>query len=140
MWSIFSCVCWLSVYLPWRNIFSDLLPLFQLGCWIFLLLSCISCLYILEIKPLSVASFETIFFHSVSYLFSFWFPLLLNILLKCLITYNWYNVTRILVTDIGFTFHLYIVCIMCSHQLLLSKIYKSIATLSIHKFYYLTPK
>ena len=37
----------------------------------FLLLSCISCLYILEIKPLSVASFETIFSHSVSCLFVF---------------------------------------------------------------------
>uniref|UniRef100_A0A8D0Y6E1 Uncharacterized protein n=1 Tax=Sus scrofa TaxID=9823 RepID=A0A8D0Y6E1_PIG len=61
---------------------------FSTGLLAFLLLSCISCLYILEIKPLSVASFETIFFHSVSYLFSFWFPLLLNILLKCLITYN----------------------------------------------------
>uniref|UniRef100_A0A8D1MVW7 Uncharacterized protein n=1 Tax=Sus scrofa TaxID=9823 RepID=A0A8D1MVW7_PIG len=37
----------------------------------FLLLSCISCLYILEIKPLSVASFETLFSHSVSCLFGF---------------------------------------------------------------------
>uniref|UniRef100_A0A8D1LB06 Uncharacterized protein n=1 Tax=Sus scrofa TaxID=9823 RepID=A0A8D1LB06_PIG len=43
----------------------------------FLLLSCISCLYILEIKPLSAASFETIFSHSVSCLFFFLcFPLL----------------------------------------------------------------
>ena len=31
----------------------------------------VSCLYILEIKPLSVASFETIFSHSVSCLFVF---------------------------------------------------------------------
>uniref|UniRef100_A0A8D1DR61 Uncharacterized protein n=1 Tax=Sus scrofa TaxID=9823 RepID=A0A8D1DR61_PIG len=37
----------------------------------FLLLSCISCLYIPEIKPLSVASFDTIFSHSVSCLFVF---------------------------------------------------------------------
>ena len=37
----------------------------------FLLLGCLSCLYILEIKPLSVASFETIFSHSVSCLFVF---------------------------------------------------------------------
>uniref|UniRef100_A0A8D1C1U6 Uncharacterized protein n=1 Tax=Sus scrofa TaxID=9823 RepID=A0A8D1C1U6_PIG len=36
-----------------------------------LLLSCISCLYILEFKPLSVASFESIFSHSVSCLFVF---------------------------------------------------------------------
>ena len=31
----------------------------------FLILSCMSCLYILEIKPLSVASFTNIFSHSV---------------------------------------------------------------------------
>jgi len=34
-------------------------------------LSCISCLYILEIKPLSVASLETVFSHSESCLFVF---------------------------------------------------------------------
>jgi len=37
----------------------------------FLLLSCISRLYILEIKPLSIASFETIFSHSASCLLVF---------------------------------------------------------------------
>ena len=41
-------------------------PFFHWVVGFFLLLSCISCLYILEIKPLSVASFETIFSHSVS--------------------------------------------------------------------------
>ena len=50
-----------------------LLPIFQLGCWGFLLLSGISCLYILEIKPLSVPPFETIFSHSVGCLFIFYF-------------------------------------------------------------------
>uniref|UniRef100_A0A8D0QX63 Uncharacterized protein n=1 Tax=Sus scrofa TaxID=9823 RepID=A0A8D0QX63_PIG len=44
---------------------------FSIGLLAFLLLSCISCLYILEIKPLSVASFETLFSHSVSCLFGF---------------------------------------------------------------------
>ena len=34
---------------------------FPIGLLAFLLLSCTSCLYILEIKPLSVASFEIIF-------------------------------------------------------------------------------
>jgi len=43
----------------------------SIGWLAFLLLSYISCLYILEIKPLSVASFETIFSHSVSCLFVF---------------------------------------------------------------------
>ena len=42
----------------------------------FLLLGCISCLYILEIKPLSVASFATIFSHSIALSFFLWFPLL----------------------------------------------------------------
>ena len=42
---------------------------FSIDWLVFLLLSCISCLYILEMKPLSVASFEMIFSHSVSCLF-----------------------------------------------------------------------
>ena len=45
------------------------LPIFGLGCLVLLLLSCMSCLYILEIKPLSVASFANIFYHSVGCLF-----------------------------------------------------------------------
>ena len=64
MLSIFSCVCWPSVYLPWRTVYSDLLPIFSIDLLAFLLLGCISCLYSLEIKPLSVISFETIFSHS----------------------------------------------------------------------------
>ena len=56
---------------------------FSIGLLAFLLLSCISCLYILEIKLLSVASFETIFSHSVSYLFVFF---LVSIALQKLIS------------------------------------------------------
>uniref|UniRef100_A0A8D0RJS9 Uncharacterized protein n=1 Tax=Sus scrofa TaxID=9823 RepID=A0A8D0RJS9_PIG len=37
---------------------------FSIDLLAFLLWSCISCFYILEIKPLSIASFETIFSHS----------------------------------------------------------------------------
>uniref|UniRef100_A0A8D0U344 Uncharacterized protein n=1 Tax=Sus scrofa TaxID=9823 RepID=A0A8D0U344_PIG len=44
---------------------------FSIGLLAFLLLNCISHFYILEIKPLSVASFETIFSHSISCLFFF---------------------------------------------------------------------
>ena len=32
--SIFSCACWPFVYL-WRNIYSGLLHIFPLGCWLF---------------------------------------------------------------------------------------------------------
>jgi len=46
---------------------------FSIGLLASLLLNCISCLYILEIKPLSVASFETVFSHSLSCLFVFFF-------------------------------------------------------------------
>ena len=44
---------------------------FSIDWLVFLLLGCISCLYILDIKLLSVASFETVLSHSVSYLFVF---------------------------------------------------------------------
>ena len=39
-------------------------PHFLNGLFAFLVLSCMSCLYILEIIPLSVVSFATIFSHS----------------------------------------------------------------------------
>ena len=43
---------------------------FWIGLFVFvLILSCMSCLYILEINPLSVASFANIFSHSEGYLF-----------------------------------------------------------------------
>ena len=37
---------------------------FLIGLFVFLALSCMSCLYILEINPLSVVSFAIIFSHS----------------------------------------------------------------------------
>ena len=43
-------------------------PLFD--CVVFLAVSCLSCLYILEINPLSVVSFVIIFSHSESCLFT----------------------------------------------------------------------
>ena len=70
MLGIVSCACWPSVYLPWRNVYSDLLPVFQLGSWLFFAVELCK-LYILEIRTLSVASFETIFSHSVSCRFVF---------------------------------------------------------------------
>ena len=42
---------------------------FLIGLFVFLVLSCISCLYILEINPLSVVSFAIIFSHSEGRLF-----------------------------------------------------------------------
>ena len=50
---------------------------FLVGLFAFLILSCISCLYILEINPLSVVSFA-LFSHILRVVFSscLWFPLL----------------------------------------------------------------
>ena len=43
---------------------------FLVGLFVFLVLSCMSCLYILEINPLSVVSFAIIFSHSEGCLFT----------------------------------------------------------------------
>ena len=57
---IFSCAE-PSVYLLWKNVCLDLLPIFLVGLFVFLILSCMSCLNILEINSLSVVSFAIIF-------------------------------------------------------------------------------
>ena len=69
MLSIFSYACWLSVCLLWRNVYLGLLPILWLGCLGVLILSCMTCFYMLEIKALSVTSFANIFSHSVVCLF-----------------------------------------------------------------------
>ena len=43
---------------------------FLIGLFVFLVLSCMNCLYILEINPLSVVSFVVIFSHSEGCLFT----------------------------------------------------------------------
>ena len=67
MLSIFSCAFWPSMCLLWRNVYLALQ--FFIGLFVFLILSCMTYLYILEIKPFSVTSFANIFSHSVSCLF-----------------------------------------------------------------------
>ena len=42
-----------------------------IGLFAFLVLSCMSCMYILEINSLSVVSFAIIFYHSKGFLFFF---------------------------------------------------------------------
>ena len=45
-------------------------PHFLIGLFVFLVLSCMSCLYVLEIHPLLVVSFAIIFSHSEGCLFT----------------------------------------------------------------------
>ena len=67
MMCISSCVCWPSVYLLWRNVYLGLPPNFWFGLFVFLVLSCLGCLCILEISSLSVALHANIFSHSDRY-------------------------------------------------------------------------
>ena len=66
--SIFSCACWLSLSSLDKCLFRSSANFFY---WVvcFLLLSCMNCLYILEIKLLSVTLFANIFSQSVDHLF-----------------------------------------------------------------------
>ena len=52
MLSIFSCTCWSSVYVLWRNVCLGLLTIFQLGC--IFVVEIHELLYVLEIEPLLV--------------------------------------------------------------------------------------
>ena len=71
---------------------------FLTGLFVFLILSCVSCLYILEINPLSVVSFGIIFFHSEGCLFtllivSFAVQKLLSLIRSHMFTFVFISVT-----------------------------------------------
>ena len=73
-------------------------PHFLIGLFIFLVLSCMSCLYILEINPLSVVSFAIIFSYSEDCLFlllivSFAVQKLLNLIRSHLFTFVFISIT-----------------------------------------------
>ena len=64
--STFSCFYWPSTSPVWKNIYSDLLPIYNQVSFIclFFILSYASCLYKLDISPLSIIAFADIFSHS----------------------------------------------------------------------------
>ena len=65
-------MCVLAIHISlllWRSVFLGLPSILGVFFFSFLLLSCMSCLYILEIPPLSVTLFANIFSHSEGFLF-----------------------------------------------------------------------
>ena len=98
-------LCWASFHVFVSHLYVFLekclfrsFPHFLIGPFVFLALSCMSCLYILEINPLSVVSFAIIFSHFESCLFtlplvSFAVQKLLSLIRPYLFTFAFISIT-----------------------------------------------
>ena len=127
MLSICLCAFGPSVCFLWRNVYLYLLLIFFL-IFFFLMLSCLSCLCILEIIPLLVASFVNNFSHSGGCLFVLFIVFLFLVFaVKTLFRFNY--------TPFVYFCSIYVInfyCIIVALQCCVSAVQQSKSVICIH--------